>query len=156
MGTITIVHDNMRYVFEPNENETLKILLMLSGAKYIEFEPNERDKAESITPNETIPGTVVPYIKVDEKKWYNPKQKEVITFIRSRPQYRHTTKEILQNFNPGREINLSRHGDEANKNIWHSVLQKMKTARNRIEQTEHGKWIQERVGQEQIYTFNKY
>lgn len=71
-------------------------------------------------------------------------------------EYKHTTKEVLENFNPGKDITLSRKEDDINRNVWYSVLQKLRTARKNIKKTESGNWKEERIGQEKEYRFVKY
>ncbi|MDW7730822.1 MAG: hypothetical protein SCH66_00150 [Methanolobus sp.] len=159
MGTITIDYDQTRYVFERTDEETNKLLMWLSGAKIIELKDQTRVlkeekcfNGESSVKSDSVSITDAP----KESVWYNPRSKEIFEYVKSQPNYRHTTKSVLVHFNPSQDITLSRREDDENRNIWYSVLQRLRRVRNNIMSEERGKWVEERVGQEKEYRFEKY
>jgi hypothetical protein len=117
----------------------------LSGAKIIE-------RHDSSNISHTIDEHEVSD-NADSVEWYNPKQREIVSYILSCPDFKHTTKSVIEHFNPDREIALSRNEDDANRKVWYSVLQKLRTARKNIKKSHSGDWIDDRIGQEKEYVF---
>lgn len=154
MGIIKVEHHEFYYEFEKSDEETEYVLRILTGAKVIKAKNECSFKTEKIEELKATPNK--PALKNEENtKWYSPTSEEIKKFIRSSPDYRHTTRDILAYYNEGVDITLAGK-DEENRKVWYNVLQKLRPIHKMIEQNEKGEWIKERVGQGKEYIFKKY
>lgn len=85
----------------------------------------------------------------------NPSSRDIFNYIKSVPNYRHSTKSVLSHFNGDREIVLDRSNDK-NSKIWYSIHQKLGIIRKNIEREERGRWEEEKIGRNKEYVFHNY
>lgn len=147
MGTIQLKYKGIAITFERSDEEINKLFQQLSGGGIIEGRLTQLKLTEET--NE-----IVKPIPKNQSTIYHPiSPTEIIEYIKSLPKYRHSVKSIISHFN-NKEIELNRK-NELLYLYWFSIRQKTRNARQKIQKSEDGKWIEIRVSKGKEYYFEK-
>lgn len=149
MGTIQLKFKGISIKFERSDEEINKLFRQLSGGGTIESHSTQL----KLLPTEEATNTSKTIPNPQDAEYYRPSTKEIMEYIKTLPQYRHSVKSVITHFNQ-KEIELVRK-NELLYLYWFNIRQKLKNVRRKIEKIENGKWTEVRVSKGKEYYFEK-